>query len=170
MCVLFPFPSFPSASAASQVITRKRPTPFTTSTLQQEANSRFGFTSSQTMKLAQELYEEGHISYMRTDSPNMGPEALAVAHKQATNLFGKEDTGADALGGRGKNAAALSAQEAHEAIRPVITEDGRFRQPREVAPMMADKKVGGCVSHTTLLLTHPPTARSWVGGWVGVLA
>lgn len=59
----------------TKVVTRKRPTPFTTSTLQQDANSRLGFTSSQTMKLAQELYEEGHISYMRTDSPNMGPEA-----------------------------------------------------------------------------------------------
>lgn len=58
----------------TKVVTRKRPTPFTTSTLQQDANSRLGFTSSQTMKLAQELYEEGHISYMRTDSPNMGPE------------------------------------------------------------------------------------------------
>jgi len=58
----------------TKVVTRKRPAPFTTSTLQQDANSRLGFTASQTMKLAQELYEEGHISYMRTDSPNMGPE------------------------------------------------------------------------------------------------
>jgi DNA topoisomerase-1 len=62
----------------TKVVSRRRPAPFTTSTLQQDANSRLGLSSAQTMKLAQELYEEGYISYMRTDNPNMGPEAHKV--------------------------------------------------------------------------------------------
>ena len=87
--------------------------PFTTSTLQQEAGRKFGFSVSQTMTLAQHLYEAGHITYMRTDSVNLSDLALNTANKQITEEFGKEYAKRRSFKTRTKG-----AQEAHEAIRP----------------------------------------------------
>jgi DNA topoisomerase-1 len=86
--------------------------PFTTSTLQQEA-SKLGFSVSRTMRLAQQLYEDGHITYMRTDSVNLSNEALNSAVQVVTEQFGKEY-----LQTRQYTTKSKSAQEAHEAIRP----------------------------------------------------
>ncbi len=86
--------------------------PFTTSTLQQEA-SRLGFSVSRTMRIAQQLYESGHITYMRTDSVNLSEEALNAAVHVVTEEFGKEY-----LQTRQYTTKNKSAQEAHEAIRP----------------------------------------------------
>ena len=87
--------------------------PFITSTLQQTASTRLGFSPSRTMALAQKLYESGHITYMRTDSANLGKQAIEQAIKVITSEFGKELLELRTFKSKVKN-----AQEAHEAIRP----------------------------------------------------
>ncbi len=87
--------------------------PFTTSTLQQTASSRLGYSPSRTMQLAQKLYEAGHITYMRTDSTNLS----TVAQGQITSLV-KKDYGEEYAEARTYKTKSKNAQEAHEAIRP----------------------------------------------------
>jgi len=96
---------------------KKSPTPpFTTSTLQQEASRKLGFSVSQTMTIAQKLYEEGKITYMRTDSVNLSETALSVIKEQIVNEFGEKY-----LHLRRYQTKTKGAQEAHEAIRPTDT-------------------------------------------------
>ena len=110
--------------------TRKPYAPFTTSTLQQEASRKLGMSAKQAMDTAQQLYQEGHITYMRTDSPALSQQAISAARAQAAELFGKELV-ADApriYGSKSKN-----AQEAHEAVRP----SGEvFKHPSELASVL----------------------------------
>ena len=87
--------------------------PFTTSTLQQEASRKFGFSPRQTMSVAQRLYESGHITYMRTDSTTLSSLAIDMANQYILKNFGKEY--ANSVQYKTKDQAA---QEAHEAIRP----------------------------------------------------
>ena len=87
--------------------------PFTTSTLQQEASRKLGFSVGQTMSVAQKLYEAGKISYMRTDSLNLSAEAMAGAKAEITQAYGAEYAQE-----RHFKTKSASAQEAHEAIRP----------------------------------------------------
>ncbi len=87
--------------------------PFTTSTLQQTASTRLGFAPSRTMRAAQKLYEAGHITYMRTDSVNLGEEAVAKMASVIEKEFGK-----DYLTVRAYKTTSKNAQEAHEAVRP----------------------------------------------------
>ena len=87
--------------------------PFTTSTLQQEASRKIGFSPSLTMSTAQRLYEAGHITYMRTDSVNLSDEALESAQKIINDNFGEKYHNK-----RVYKTKSISAQEAHEAIRP----------------------------------------------------
>jgi DNA topoisomerase-1 len=89
--------------------------PFTTSTLQQDAFSRLGFSAKQTMRVAQGLYEDGYITYMRTDSLNISNDAIAAMRKYAQMKFGKESLPDSP---RIYKAKSKNAQEAHEAIRP----------------------------------------------------
>ncbi|HZZ99609.1 MAG TPA: type I DNA topoisomerase [Candidatus Paceibacterota bacterium] len=89
--------------------------PFTTSTLQQEASRKLGFSAKQTMTLAQRLYETGHITYMRTDSLNIAQVALAQARDVITEKFGKEYALETP---RFYHNKSKGAQEAHEAVRP----------------------------------------------------
>lgn len=98
-------------------ITRKPQPPFTTSTLQQDAGRRLGFSVSTTMRIAQKLYEEGLITYMRTDSTNLSELALADMAKAIT-----EDYGSQYLKTRRYHTKAKGAQEAHEAIRPTYVD------------------------------------------------
>lgn len=93
--------------------TRNPGAPFTTSTLQQEANSKLGYGARATMSSAQKLYQEGKITYMRTDSVNLSGQAIAAAKDYITSQFGPEYSTVRQF--KTKNA---SAQEAHEAIRP----------------------------------------------------
>jgi len=93
--------------------TRNPGAPFTTSTLQQDANSRLGFSAKATMGSAQKLYQEGKITYMRTDSVNLSKQALAQASDYIAKTFGK-----DYHQFRTYKTKSSSAQEAHEAIRP----------------------------------------------------
>lgn len=87
--------------------------PFTTSTLQQEASRKLGFSLSRTMKLAQDLYEAGQITYMRTDSVHLSDLAISAANEHISEEFGAEYSNA-----RQYSTKTASAQEAHEAIRP----------------------------------------------------
>lgn len=92
---------------------RSASAPFTTSTLQQEASSRLGYNVTTTMRLAQRLYEEGFITYMRTDSVNLSQEAIEGAKNQILSEYGQ-----DYSQPRNYKTKSSSAQEAHEAIRP----------------------------------------------------
>ena len=87
--------------------------PFTTSTLQQEASRKLGYSVAYTMSLAQKLYEAGHITYMRTDSVNLSQEAVNGANKEISGAYGDEF-----IQNRAYKTKSQSAQEAHEAIRP----------------------------------------------------
>lgn len=89
--------------------------PFTTSTLQQEANRKFGFTARRTMQAAQSLYENGHITYMRTDSTSLAAVAVEAARQEIATLFGPEYLSSEV---RVYQTKVKNAQEAHEAIRP----------------------------------------------------
>lgn len=97
--------------------------PFTTSTLQQSASSRLGFSPSRTMRAAQKLYEAGHITYMRTDSVTLSKEAVSQILSAVSSEFGSAQAEARVYKTKSKN-----AQEAHEAVRPTVpsrTEAGK---------------------------------------------
>jgi DNA topoisomerase I len=105
--------------------------PFTTSTMQQDAGSRLGWGAQITMRVAQRLYENGYITYMRTDSINLSAQAINAARAAAKSLYGADHV-ADAprvYQGKSKN-----AQEAHEAIRPA---GDTFKTPGELAPELS---------------------------------
>src|SRR5699024_4855863 len=106
---------------------RRRPAaPFTTSTLQQEASRRLGFTSRVTMQVAQRLDEHGYITYMRADPVIMSAEENSAARNQATELYGSDMVPQNPRYHSSRNAAA---QAAHEAIRPA---GDYFRTPSQV--------------------------------------
>ena len=94
-------------------VNRQTRPPFTTSTLQQSASTRLGFSPSRTMRAAQKLYEAGHITYMRTDSTSLSVQAQKQILALVTDQFGKEYVNAVSYKSTSKN-----AQEAHEAVRP----------------------------------------------------
>ena len=106
---------------------RKPYAPFITSTLQQEAARKMRFSSSQTMRTAQRLYENGYITYMRTDSVNLSETAISAARRQIAELYGANNVPPQPRRYTGK---VKNAQEAHEAIRPA---GDNFRTPGEVA-------------------------------------
>ncbi len=122
--------------------------PFITSTIQQAASSRLGFSPSRTMGLAQKLYEAGHISYMRTDSTNLSKTAVAEALAVIESSFGKQYISPRTFASKSKN-----AQEAHEAIRPShmsVADAGsndderklyRLIRARTLASQMSDARV-----------------------------
>jgi len=114
-------------SLETKPYTRRPAAPFTTSTLQQEASRKLRFGSRQTMRTAQTLYENGYITYMRTDSPVLSTQAIDAARRQAAELYGPEYV-PDAP--RVYTAKNKGAQEAHEAIRPA---GDAFRTPAEVS-------------------------------------
>jgi DNA topoisomerase-1 len=137
--------------------------PFTTSTLQQEAARKLGFSVIQTMMVAQKLYEAGKISYMRTDSVNLSDEARNGAQKQITSAFGKEF-----FQSRVYKTKSSSAQEAHEAIRPTdfsVNDPGMDRNAlrlydliwkRAIASQMADAELEKTTA-TISISTNPRT-------------
>ncbi len=110
--------------------------PFMTSTLQQEASRKLRFSSQTTMRVAQRLYENGYITYMRTDSTTLSEAAIAAARATARDIFGA-DSVPDAP--RQYTRKVKNAQEAHEAIRP---SGDSFRTPGEVAPELSGDELG----------------------------
>jgi DNA topoisomerase I len=105
---------------------RRPSAPFMTSTLQQEASRKLRYSAQTTMRLAQRLYENGYITYMRTDSTTLSESALTAAREQASSLFGADYVPAEP---RRYERKVKNAQEAHEAIRP---SGDRFRTPQDV--------------------------------------
>ncbi|MCB5282914.1 MAG: type I DNA topoisomerase [Arthrobacter sp.] len=118
-------------SVDTKPYTRRPAAPFTTSTLQQEAGRKLRFSSKSTMQVAQRLYENGYITYMRTDSSALSNEAVTAARRQASELYGAEYVPASPRVYSGK---AANAQEAHEAIRPA---GDSFRTPAQVAKQLS---------------------------------
>lgn len=118
--------------------------PFTTSTLQQDATRKLGKSTKEIMSIAQRLYENGFITYMRTDSPNLSSECIAASRAQIEHLYGKEY-----LSDRPRNYSAKSkgAQEAHEAIRPA---GDKFRTPQETGLSGDDLKLYALIWRRTL--------------------
>jgi DNA topoisomerase I len=137
--------------------TRRSPAaPFTTSTLQQEASRKLGYGVSRTMLLAQRLYENGHITYMRTDSVNLSDTAMADIENTIRTSFG--DRYSKARQYKTKNA---SAQEAHEAIRPTYMSTTTINDPdlkrlyeliwkRTMASQMADAELEKTIAKITI--------------------
>ncbi|ELP53581.1 DNA topoisomerase I [Microcystis aeruginosa TAIHU98] len=105
--------------------TRKPSPPFTTSTLQQEANRKLGISARDTMRIAQNLYEQGYITYMRTDSVHLSDQAISAARHCVEQMYGKNYLSPQP---RQYTTKSKGAQEAHEAIRPA---GSSFRLPRE---------------------------------------
>ncbi|MGH9045488.1 MAG: type I DNA topoisomerase [Acidimicrobiales bacterium] len=114
-------------SVTERPFRRSPSAPFMTSTLQQEAARKLRFSAQRAMSVAQRLYEQGWITYMRTDSTTLSDEALAAARKQATELYGP---GYVPSGPRRYERKVKNAQEAHEAIRPA---GQSFRTPEQAA-------------------------------------
>ncbi len=131
--------------------------PFTTSTLQQEASRKLGYSVSQTMTLAQKLYESGKITYMRTDSVNLSQDAVKAASTEITTAYGNEY-----VQNRTFKTKSAGAQEAHEAIRPTnfamhSTGDDRGATnlyeliwKRAIASQMADAQLEKTTAHIAI--------------------
>ncbi|MDT5216176.1 MAG: topoisomerase [Mycobacterium sp.] len=156
------------SSVEQKPYTRKPYPPFMTSTLQQEAGRKLRFSSERTMSIAQRLYENGYITYMRTDSTTLSESAITAARNQAGQLYGQEYVHPSP---RQYTRKVKNAQEAHEAIRPagdVFQTPGQLHSAldsdefrlyeliwqRTVASQMADAR------GTTLSLRISGTARS----------
>ena len=139
---------FTVESISKKPLKRTPAPPFTTSTLQQEAARKLGFTVSQTMMVAQHLYENGQITYMRTDSVNLSSLCLNASKQEIVNLYGKEYSKT-----RQYHTSSKGAQEAHEAIRPTYMDkteiEGTAQEKRlydliwkrTIASQMADAEI-----------------------------
>ncbi|PZQ89627.1 MAG: type I DNA topoisomerase [Leifsonia xyli] len=125
-----PTATFEVAKLETKPYSRRPAAPFTTSTLQQEASRKLRFSARTTMSLAQSLYENGYITYMRTDSTTLSQQAIDAARSQAVTLYG-----ADSIPEKPRVYASKSknAQEAHEAIRP---SGDVFRTPAELSSQL----------------------------------
>ena len=120
-------------SVESKPSTRRPAAPFTTSTLQQEASRKLRMSAKQTMDTAQSLYQDGHITYMRTDSPTLSSQAIQAARNLAIEMFGKDSVPDSPRVYTGKN---KNAQEAHEAIRPA---GETFLHPKDLPMSMSSR-------------------------------
>lgn len=126
--------------------------PFTTSTLQQAASSRLGFSPSRTMQVAQKLYEAGHISYMRTDSTTLSAQAVTAISSIVEKKYGKEY-----LEVRTYKTKAKNAQEAHEAIRPTHVEKisaGHNEEQKKLYALIWERTVSSQMADAKLLKTR----------------
>ena len=135
-------------SVTKKPVKRSPAPPFTTSTLQQEAARKLGFTVSQTMMVAQHLYESGKITYMRTDSVNLSKLCLGASKEEITRLYGQEYSKT-----RQYHTSSKGAQEAHEAIRPTYMDQSEIEGSsqekrlyeliwkRTIASQMADAEI-----------------------------
>ena len=128
--------SFHVARVERKPYVRRPSPPFMTSPLQQEASRKLRFSAQTTMRLAQRLYENGYITYMRTDSTTLSESALAAAREQAASLFGADYVPPQP---RRYERKVKNAQEAHEAIRP---SGDRFRTPQDVRSELSPDEHG----------------------------
>lgn len=155
--------SFTVADIEKKPGSRNPGAPFTTSTLQQEASSRLGFSPRQTMQLAQRLYEAGHITYMRTDSVNLSTQSLS-----AMTSYIKESYGENYHHFRTFKAKSANAQEAHEAIRPTDvrkTEAGADAQQKKLYGLiwrrtLATQMAAASLEKTTITIAASETTET----------
>ncbi len=134
----------------SEMSRRARP-PFTTSTLQHYASSRLGYSPAQTMRLAQKLYEAGHITYMRTDSVNLSQQAIGAIASVVKAKFGERYHQAQQYSTKSKN-----AQEAHEAIRPThpsVETAGQASQEQKLYRLIWARAVASQMAAAQMLKT-----------------
>ena len=139
--------------------------PFTTSTLQQEANSKFGFSSKQTMSAAQKLYQAGKITYMRTDSTVLSKQIITSARDYITATYGEKYHKA-----RNFATKSASAQEAHEAIRPTnlaVESAGSSAQEKKLYDLirkrtLASQMASAQLKKTTATITADPAGTAFV--------
>lgn len=136
---------------------RNPPVPYITSTLQQDASQKLGFSPSRTMSIAQTLYESGYITYMRTDSPTLSASALTIAKSLATSLFGEDSVG-DGSSTKSKK-SPKNAQEAHEAIRPATLNEG-FAMPDSLPLDVDQRKLYDLIYRRTLASVMKPSLSS----------
>ncbi|MFL6725944.1 MAG: type I DNA topoisomerase [Sphingomicrobium sp.] len=148
---------FTVSSVETKPFSKNPPPPFTTSTLQQEAARKLGFSASHTMRVAQSLYEDGLITYMRTDGVDMAPEAISAARRAIASRY---DAGFVPDRPRQYQSKIKNAQEAHEAIRPTA-----FDRPRAASGdharlyelvynrALASQMASGRLERTTVELT-----------------
>ncbi|MBU1305838.1 MAG: type I DNA topoisomerase, partial [Alphaproteobacteria bacterium] len=133
-----------NVSAVDKKPTKRNPyAPFTTSSLQQDASSRLGLSPNRTMQIAQRLYEDGLITYMRTDAVQMAPEGIAMARSVIGKYFGEEYLPEKP---RIYQTKAKNAQEAHEAIRPT----DMFKRPEQLSIDADQAKLYGLIWRRTL--------------------
>ena len=131
--------TFSVAGVSVKPVKKSPAPPFTTSTLQQEAARKLGFSVSQTMRVAQSLYEAGHITYMRTDSVNLSALAMSTISKEI-----KDNIGAKYYKARRYHTTSKGAQEAHEAIRPT------FINTHEISGTAQEKKLYNLIWKRTI--------------------
>ncbi|MFW5800863.1 MAG: type I DNA topoisomerase [Spirochaeta sp.] len=131
-------------SVAEKQSTSRPSQPFITSTLQQEGNRKLGLSARETMRTAQRLYEQGFITYMRTDSPTLSSEAISAARDSVVQLYGEEYLSPEP---RQYKAKSRGAQEAHEAIRPAGTE---FQHPDSTGLTGKEKALYGLIWSRTM--------------------
>ena len=153
------------ASVNKTTGTRKPQPPFTTSTMQQDANAKLGFSTSATMTIAQKLYQSGYITYMRTDSVNLSSQALAQASDYIKSTYGEQYHQF-----RTFKTKTAGAQEAHEAIRPTdltredVPGDARTKKlyglirNRTLATQMTDAKI----DRTTVTIDIPNREEKFI--------
>lgn len=122
-------------SVENRETSRHPPAPLITSTLQQECGNRFGFGAGRTMRIAQKLYENGHITYMRTDNPKLSDQAVVSCREAVEQMYGNDflrDKNAVTRGSKPK-----ASQAAHEAIRPA---GSNFKEPHELKDLTDDEQ------------------------------
>lgn len=137
---------------------RKPAPPFTTSTLQQEASRKLGFSVNRTMSTAQRLYEQGHITYMRTDSVNLSELAIQAIENEIKGEYGKEYSNP-----RRYKSKSDSAQEAHEAIRPTYIEnheEGADRDQKRLYDLIWKRTIASQMSNAKIEKTEVSISSS----------
>ena len=157
--------TFTVSSVSKKPLKRTPAPPFTTSTLQQEAARKLGFSVSQTMVIAQQLYENGHITYMRTDSVNLSSLCVNASKKEIAELYGEEYSKV-----RQYHTSSKGAQEAHEAIRPTYMRNNKIEGSvqekrlydliwkRTIASQMADAEI----EKTTIVIDNSNASEQFV--------
>ena len=139
------------ASVTESEVKRRARAPFTTSTLQQTASSRLGYSPSQTMRLAQKLYEAGYITYMRTDSTNLSAQALAELGVVVKKEFGENYHEHQVFATKSKG-----AQEAHEAVRPShasVRGAGASAQEKKLYELIRERALASQMKDAVLMRT-----------------
>ncbi|MBR1857110.1 MAG: type I DNA topoisomerase [Oribacterium sp.] len=152
---------------------KKAPLPFTTSTMQQEAAKSLGFATSKTMKLAQTLYEDGYITYLRTDSTRISVEADAAAKIFISDKYGEEYVNGGSQDARKPQETEVKIQDAHEAIRPtdldLTPEEAKSKLQRDEARLYALVYKRFLASRMTSAVYDTESVKLDAGGYVFTL-